>query len=461
MTGIRDLVCRAIAALPQTCTIQNVEDALEPLLQSPSDETEILRVNDIKGITPLMVACDRGNVACLEYLKKKLDDDSAGSSWLSRCIGTPLGRSEGEQNTAMHHAAMAGCFAAISILSSMGAPTVLVLGSARNSHGDTPLMMAATSGHVEFCKAWQEMCIGSADDDCNKVAKKDILEAWECTNDSNDSCLSLACGHGHVQVVEFLLSSDCGVYVNSKMVIQCQSLYQRMETALRRNPSLTQTHRDQARRVQLCLEKLEAEVARTAELVAEELLRSETVTTPAESSSSGAKSSKSKPRKKNKGRSAAPKSQALLLDQQTKTNGDTSDAKGSTVQLMTLPDGTKAVRVEGSSPLTTTPMSGTDTLIQPLTRSQRSADEMFRERFQQGQISSEVDSVMQALCLDMKMLLYTPHLMAIDLSPSQLDAIEEILKRQLKAVNDARAIQERLHKTSQSSRPEGGHEKAK
>jgi hypothetical protein len=45
----------------------------------------------------------------------------------------------------------------------------------------------------------------------------------------------------------------------------------------------------------------------------------------------------------------------------------------------------------------------------------------------------------------MSMLLYTPHGMAIDLSPSQLDAVEDILERQLKGIREARKIQERLH----------------
>jgi hypothetical protein len=80
---------------------------------------------------------------------------------------------------------------------------------------------------------------------------------------------------------------------------------------------------------------------------------------------------------------------------------------------------------------------------------------MFRDRFKQGRICSEVDFAMRALCLDMSMLLYTPHRMAIDLSPSQLDAVEDILERQLKGIHEARGIQGRLHASSANQPQEG------
>ena len=60
-------------------------------------------------------------------------------------------------------------------------------------------------------------------------------------------------------------------------------------------------------------------------------------------------------------------------------------------------------------------------------------------------VDSEIDAVMDALCLDVSMLLYTPHGMALNLSPSQLDAVERILEKQMISVKEARQIQHRAH----------------
>ena len=53
---------------------------------------------------------------------------------------------------------------------------------------------------------------------------------------------------------------------------------------------------------------------------------------------------------------------------------------------------------------------------------------------------------MDSLCLDPSMLLLSAHGMAIDMSPCQIEAIESILKHQLKAVNEAQKIQSRLRR---------------
>jgi hypothetical protein len=57
--------------------------------------------------------------------------------------------------------------------------------------------------------------------------------------------------------------------------------------------------------------------------------------------------------------------------------------------------------------------------------------------------SSDADSVLSALCLDVNCLLYSDHGMALNLSPAQLDAVERILKEQLQSVAKARVLQER------------------
>jgi hypothetical protein len=57
-------------------------------------------------------------------------------------------------------------------------------------------------------------------------------------------------------------------------------------------------------------------------------------------------------------------------------------------------------------------------------------------------VGSDHETVMNALCLDASMLLHSSDAMATALSPCQLDAIEQILLEQLRALQQARFIQE-------------------
>ena len=56
----------------------------------------------------------------------------------------------------------------------------------------------------------------------------------------------------------------------------------------------------------------------------------------------------------------------------------------------------------------------------------------------------DIAALMESLCLDPAMLLLSPHGMAIEMSPCQIDAIETILKQQLRATEEAQQIQKRL-----------------
>jgi hypothetical protein len=55
-----------------------------------------------------------------------------------------------------------------------------------------------------------------------------------------------------------------------------------------------------------------------------------------------------------------------------------------------------------------------------------------------------IASLMESLCLDPSMLLYSPHEMAIEMSPCQLEIIEGILQQQLSATKKAQQIHARL-----------------
>jgi ankyrin repeat protein len=88
-------------------------------------------------------------------------------------------------------------------------PLYLLLGSSRNSHNDTPLMTATQSTHaLEFVETWYDlalnellMSMGRSLADAEAILQG-VLQA---KNDSGDSCLSLACSHGQVGLVKFLV----------------------------------------------------------------------------------------------------------------------------------------------------------------------------------------------------------------------------------------------------------------
>lgn len=420
MPDVRESVCQAIASLhPGECRLEDVKRALDPFF------AQLPELDDsIDGtISPLIVACDKGNLTCLEYLAGEYKEETASF------IGKPLDSSKCDKNTSMHHAAMSGCFDAISILRKMGKETIISLGSVENSHGDTPIMMAATSGQADFCKRWFDMAV----EESGVEAVCDVLRA---ANDSNDTALSLACSHGHLELVDFLLS--CDVFLEQEQFDKCRTSYKRMESALHSNPGLLKQYKNKLDSVNQCIKRVEAILSIRAEETAHEMLIEDQA-----SRSNSSRKSKQKREKKSK-----RKQGRFLANSKLDTTDQWFPSKDSSVQveselmhLTTLADGKMAVRVSGT-------ISENERLpaLMPPPPSQ-STDELFRERFQSG-ASEKVEAVMDALCLDVSMLLYTPHGMALNLSPSQLDAVHNILLKQMEAVQQARDIQNRMHKTS-------------
>jgi hypothetical protein len=126
------------------------------------------------------------------------------------------------------------------------------------------------------------------------------------------------------------------------------------------------------------------------------------------------------------------------------------------VVLKTLPDGKRAVQVKGRQDDDVMEKGGILRGLNPEVQSQ-DASAMLRERFKG--ISDAVDSVMSALCLDVKCLLYSDHGMALNLSPAQLDAVQQILEKQLESVKKARNIQQRMHETGAGSESKQGAER--
>jgi hypothetical protein len=405
----RGKVCQAISSLSPNCSLDEARRELDPLFLSTPD----IDFQFESKITPLIVACDKGNNSCLKYLLEK----QTSNKMLEHFIGHPLDVSSNEdKNTAIHHAAMSGCELSIPILNKLG-ESILSLASTRNSHGDTPLMMAAANGQLDFLRTFHEADL------------ENVQNMLLAKNDSNDSCLSLASCHGHPAVVEFLLGL---VPIETELLQTCRLRCERMDSALRSNPELMKQNRSRLDSVRQCVDKVEATLSRQAEETASKLL-AEGETLPKE---------RIKPKKKKKQTRRSKQDQEQPKKDSSTANSssfDTSD-KDDAMRLTTLADGTVAVVVHGEEP-----ERPNLRLPASINMQDPSVKEMFRRRFEGA--SAKVEAVMDALCLDVSMLLYTPHGMALNLSPSQLDAVQAVLENQLVFVQEARKIQNRMHGT--------------
>jgi hypothetical protein len=430
MSDLRAQVCQVISSLSPNCSKEQVSAELDPLFDSVSNK---YKLSFESQISPLAVACDKSNSRCLEYL---LEKRSVNQSTFSKFIGSPLDEAPDTANAAIHHAAMSGCYTAISILMKFDdSLSIIDLVSSANSHGDTPLMMAAAGGHVKFLQKVEE--IYSLLFDHHVTHHEDLYYTCQLKkvllirNSSNDSCLSLACCHGWPMVVEFLLTLSP---VETELLQTCQQRYVRMKEALDSSPELMKQNRKRLDSVQECLNILETKLSRIAEETASKLLAEEALLQP---------KARKKKKKKKQGRNKGSRKQSKPEDNSLSFSKSNIQDRynDENMILTTLADGTVAVSIKGEE------LEGRSLRFPSNALSMdQSVDEMFRKRFEGG-VSEEVDAVMNALCLDVSMLLYTPHGMALNLSPSQLEAVQRILEEQLVAVEEARSIQNRMHST--------------
>ncbi|KAL3934501.1 MAG: hypothetical protein SGBAC_009799 [Bacillariaceae sp.] len=426
--ALRQDVCKAIDSLPTDCSLDDIKEKLDPLFRS------VLSVDDShhfeSKVSPLLIACDRCNSSCLQYLAKKKKEDER----FVALIGRPLDPcSDEDLNSVVHHAAISGCVDAPAVFQSLGY-SMDSLASTQNAHNDTPMMMAAANGHIDFLKKFHQLHLAEQDDD------ETIQSILLTKNNSDDSCLSLATCHGHSDVVEFLLTI---ARVETEILDLCKARLESMFSALKRIPNLTQQHLDRLNVVRKCVDMIEKKLVKQAEDAATQLLLAETDKVEAKKP----KGKRRKKKKKGAGHQTTQENQPTLPQheeqEEASVDGEAKEEKepedDGTLQLKTLSDGTIAVAVQGQ-----------EEEVKPVvpvslnTRVRKdSVDEMFQKHLK-GK-SPEIDAVMDALCLEASMLLYSPHGMALNLSPSQLDAVQGILEKQLVAVTEARSIQDRKY----------------
>lgn len=414
-----------------------------------------------EGITPLMVVCDRKELHLLNFIVATYNH--AANEW-----GNPLDMSSASVggNSAIHHAAMSGFGEAIPILCTIlemsssaadcRAKTMLRLLSQTNAHRDTPLMMACVGGHVNFLSAILSEFGGS-----QNTYVAELRRLLRLSNQSGDTSISLAVGHGRVNVLEFLLSVTGMDIIPTYDDIQlCQVKVTHLEDSLGAFPSQSDDMK-RMKDVKRCLVTLKVAHAKSAEKAMVELLDAEPTSLP-------------KAPTKAMRLPRSPDRKDEILDEErdkdvtaNERNKQEGEPLSGVPAFQTLADGSVVKRGTSDS-LDEPPVS----TYRPGTNYHRkSFDDMLRERYRQSKSlsptfsetianprhdeggQSAIDSAMESLCLDTSMLLLSPHGMALKLSASQLEAVEEILGHQLQAVKEARVIQSRLRQTVANEQP--------
>lgn len=394
-------LCKCIASLDTKLCLDDVSEALDPVLERR--ETDEVKVVDNGGVTPLMVACDK-NIACIEWILKRKSDDPS----LIFLLGSPLDQAE-SGNTAMHYAANVDFDDSISLLRDMmdkeEQRPVMKLASLRNDNYDTPVMIAAMKGHVAFLQQIKRLLLLETED---IGPSSEVKGLFELVNDDGDTALSLACGHGHVEVVNFLLQ-EAGVTVTYEYVKEAEKTLKQIDDALKLSPTLSDQHRGRRNDVNKCIVILKVALDKSAQAIMEQLLAEEDEEKPQKKEASSVKKKKSRRKAK----------RTELPNNKKSTSGDSS-----------APDTRTSIFRDSDAGNPTEP---TDISSLPTEPRKNSFDKDL-----------DVDAIIEALCLDASMLLLGPREMALKLSPCQLDAIAAVLRNQIQAVKEARVIQARL-----------------
>ena len=447
-TTTHSKLCSIIASLAPQASYSEACGYLDPIVNDAIEERNGY-ATDHEGVTPLMVACDKANESCLRYMANQLTENPSHVT----LFGHPLAKTSSKlgENSAIHFAAMNGFTIAIHLLQIItNAVTTNIqdlprnVFAATNKHGDTCIMMASASGHLTFLKELFQM-------------ERAVISTY-CTlqNHSGDSALSLACGHGHADIVAFLCSDTDGpkLTVPYSDMEACKQKLASADKALSMIPAnnadtrrMYETKRNNVRRCLVQMQVLSAQAAQSAmeELVAQE----DSASTQSEAMA------KTKHPRKSKTVIANPPTKKAPVDCQKQNSSvwrkeskveDPLEQDIYAPRYRTLLSG--AVVKPGSGTIIECDQPIEDLPILDVSLVTKSADDMLRERYRDPYVrqsqDAAIDSVMDSLCLKASMLLFTSHGMALGLSPSQLDAIEGILQNQLIAVKEAKDIQARI-----------------
>lgn len=493
----RRAICTIIADIPPNSPCGDASSTLEPLVGdiisscAGDCSAEIGASGDEDCVTPLMVACEKSQLGCLQFIERKMSEigDSDKRQTMIALMGHPLDRCSDDcgGNSAAHLAASSGFAQGVDLLTAIleelsstddstdlmdevkvfwdndegwdrqsqathnkcvssfeRQAIYLAILAAGNAHNDTPLMIASATGHATFLKHMLRKTYLDASvsgklllppniksDDVTRV--RGIFNA---KNDSGDTALSLACGQGHSDVVEVLINSL--VEVSYDDVQKCKAIVAKTNEALnlmRQNGHTDVVYDKRAKNVRRCLVMLQVKQAQIAQKNMEDLLGEENHKGVLEEDRVLGR------RRKKKNTARHSKKSSLHPSESTKCKQNESLSKMYSQESMGPHSGQWCGADKGDivSPpaVSEEEMPITDMHIDRIGHGNTSNGE-------ESEAAVKFEAEMDSLCLDASMLLLTPHGMAMKLSPSQLDVVENVLENQLAAVQEAREIQGRL-----------------
>ncbi len=429
---IRGRLCKCIASLDVKASLEDVSKVLDPVLNSQKSTTNEASVDD-DGVTPLMLACDRDNLACIEWILKRISEDSS----LIPVLGGPLDRAE-SGNTAMHYIAYSGNSGALPLLRDMmkseDTNPMMKLASLRNENFDTPIMIAAVKGHVVFLQ--QIIFLLESGDGEN--AKK----LFELVNNDGNTALSLAYGHGNVDVVNFLLQ-EASVEVIYDNVKEAEQTLKQIDWALKLSgASLPEEHKIRRNNVHRCLVIIKLALAKLSQANMEQLLAEEDEEKERRQGADTMK--KRKPRRRKGTKSVMPNVDKTSVSHTPTEANSSSDDESDTIEIGRA--GTNATDdrdLNNKQAESTLPSFEHQEVVKVATTGSTATPRIIPAEPVKRECNTEldVDAIIEALCLDPSMLLLNPREMAMDLSPCQLDAVAAVLRNQMLAVKEARSIQ--------------------
>lgn len=509
--------------------LQLVLQAAENLLHSSERE----QIND--GVTPLMVCCDKGLSTILEGLLSKISlEESTNTSADSAvkkiqillsilAIGHPYDQSSASVcggNTAAHYAAYANSLDCFKVLihweekqvdyvsrihssSSIGLQSYKIL-DLTNSHGDTPIMMAVMATNCDASANTNNSNMDLIRYILSKQTKsltrqQHIASLLQKENRSGDTALSLAYGHGKVDILRELLLSvsfhnDQDIHklllpLLKGHIERCQKavILSRNYTSLQDKSNVNNDTIEQLlinkSKVEACLDLLNETYSKQHAFAEEEacrnmreLLLQEEDPKVNRSSNRQKKVEKQKPKRKKKLDKQNSESVELLAgskeknpdsicnskDSNTESSDTTSVMNASTNSFDCAPVPSKGSEAPSTVPTFITLINGSVISTQDAsftatgeddvsripncttqaspsrTKNQKDNGNLIHQKFLE--LCPEADS----LCLDPSMLFLTSQNMAILLSPCQLEVVERLLEKQLESTREAQQIHKRV-----------------
>lgn len=438
-------ICTLICSLSPQCTLDEIESTLGSFLKLGKDVNSV--GNNPQDETPLMIACDKGKINILKYFASIYSTASPDTKLLyTRSLGDCLYPLESDANNqAVHYASIEHIPYLTTILyeqkrkdfcSEYDAFKALI--RQKNSHGDTFVMVLCASGDSEGIK--KLLTIHSDLQQESNSVDDDISNIFNMVNASGDSAITLTYMSGHFELLRFLLSRPLKLDISHKDVVRLQNALDKTVSIERIIPAHNmEQFKSKQSNIRKCLELIISHLQNQADRAARDLLEREELTKKTQQVNPPEKKRLTKPRKK-----SLEYSQAKIDSHNDKRNvllEATAKDIISTPRFITLEDGTvvsersRIEKVDEGTPILS--------ILQQESR----IEELLIERClpSLGDANhDEIISMMESLCLDPSMLLLSPQSMAMKLSPSQLEAVEAILKKQLVAISHAREIHSRL-----------------